>query len=523
MGNCIHPALPKFQSIHEGKMRNLASPRAQRVWLSALIVALISWGSFAFNLFAVVNNNDFQVGGNPSESLVLDGILYSEQPGSGHMVLGHYIRPAASETDQETAHLQYFKEGNREGRFIPYESQFGLQGKFWAWLHGKTGASLAAMHALNAALFALVVTGLFICMNREFGGRAACVFAATLALSPWVVLFARDLYWMEWTWFLPMLVVFSAGRNLFRNNVYFGCVLLLYGLALLLKLLCGYEYMTAIIIAAATPVVYFAWLANCSLLMVGRHLALMALGSIVAFMLAIGLHVSTGVGLDTVSKLVQKRTYSESPEKIAHDVCRDDFWQVKEDECAAVFLRSLQVNPAAVVARMMIFRKLLPWVARAETVESEDLKQRITAAASPGISAATITDVYRMAANANWPEIAPYLIRGINTLVFLGLLVMTALRLRKLGKVSAGFAAMVALAFFAPVSWFLLAKGHSYIHGFSIVLWYLPFLPLALSALTCSTNSFSRTHLGDKELHGERCRPAIADGLMRCAVAERTS
>lgn len=67
----------------------------------------------------------------------------------------------------------------------------------------------------------------------------------TFWLSPWIVNFARNLYWVEFTWFLPMAIgLFCAWKIQSRKCriiSYVGAFVTILG-----KCLCGYEYISVI-------------------------------------------------------------------------------------------------------------------------------------------------------------------------------------------------------------------------------------------------------------------------------------
>ena len=77
----------------------------------------------------------------------------------------------------------------------------------------------------------------------------AAVFFAVFWLSPWIVQFARNLYWVEFTWFLPML--FGLWCSNYINNrkrIFIGSVGVF--LSVFLKSACGYEYITTVMLGA---------------------------------------------------------------------------------------------------------------------------------------------------------------------------------------------------------------------------------------------------------------------------------
>ena len=66
-------------------------------------------------------------------------------------------------------------------------------------------------------LMSIVVGILFYLLRKNFSTTVALLFSASLVLSPYVVVFARNLYWVEATWFLPMIVSMYYGKIKFLS------------------------------------------------------------------------------------------------------------------------------------------------------------------------------------------------------------------------------------------------------------------------------------------------------------------
>ena len=146
------------------------------------------------------------------------------------------------------------------------------------------------------------------------------VFYVVFWLSPWVVNFANNLYWVEFTWFLPMAAgLFCLWKLDSRICRIFSYVLVL--LAIMIKCLCGYEYITTVMLGAiAFPAAeFFAALAQkdrkrASLLF--RTIFLLGVAALLGFTAAICIHapVKSGGSLaEGIRLIVQedvlRRTY----------------------------------------------------------------------------------------------------------------------------------------------------------------------------------------------------------------------
>ena len=138
-------------------------------------------------------------------------------------------------------------------RFNPYTSQYGLQGLSFAWASEALGLSLDSMYIMTAAMLACVLAALALLYARIFGLIFCAGFVACMLLSPWITNYGRNIYWVPFTWFLPavfLAIGLLSGTTLARTVAAAG-----YFLAVLLKCLCGYEYLSTVILFAAAPCV----------------------------------------------------------------------------------------------------------------------------------------------------------------------------------------------------------------------------------------------------------------------------
>ena len=124
-----------------------------------------------------------------------------------------------------------------------YRSQYGLQGKiFRRMARHMSFSSLYLICALSSAsVFVLIVLLLAIKYNSLFAG----CFYVTFALSPWIVNFARNLYWVEFTWFIPMAVGLACSIKVQSEKWRIGCYVAAF-ISIVGKCLCGYEYISVV-------------------------------------------------------------------------------------------------------------------------------------------------------------------------------------------------------------------------------------------------------------------------------------
>lgn len=133
------------------------------------------------------------------------------------------------------------------GAFRAYRSQFGLQGKIFRHMvrHMEYENAVVNLNLLcsiiTSVVFMLIVGMLAVKYNILLAG----CFYITFWLSPWIVNFARNLYWVEFTWFIPMaLGLFCAWKIENKKcRIFSYCAVFV---AIMGKCLCGYEYISSI-------------------------------------------------------------------------------------------------------------------------------------------------------------------------------------------------------------------------------------------------------------------------------------
>lgn len=145
------------------------------------------------------------------------------------------------------------------GLAMSYTSQFGLQGKFFHMIARLLGGqkSIPILFLLAALTTALTLVTLSFLLQIKFGFLYAGISYVVFFVSPWVVNFARSLYWVEFTWFIPMIIgLFCSIRPKHRRRriacYVAACI------SIMVKSLCGYEYLSSVMLGLiAFPLVEF--------------------------------------------------------------------------------------------------------------------------------------------------------------------------------------------------------------------------------------------------------------------------
>ena len=126
-----------------------------------------------------------------------------------------------------------------------YRSQIGLQGWTFYLLTKLKIPSPVFVFRLACCIFLSFIISL-ICyeLYNKYGLLLAAVFYFVSMCSSWLANFSSNLYWVEFTWFIPMLLGLICLNNLNKRFFLYP----LFFLAIIIKCACGYEYITVIML-----------------------------------------------------------------------------------------------------------------------------------------------------------------------------------------------------------------------------------------------------------------------------------
>lgn len=213
-------------------------------------------GYSLYEAVIAVHNNSY------TDDTIVTGNMLQFQDGSMYtirdvIVVDTYIY-AYLETDEllsrgkngSLEHMRVFRADGAPlqiGRIVPYESQYGLQGKMFRHLARRMEFEnvISNLNFLCSLLTSVVFVWISVLVSKKYNILLGICFYITFWLSPWIVNFARNLYWVEFTWFLPMLVGLICSLYLENARIRRGCYAAAF-LTILIKSLCGYEYISTI-------------------------------------------------------------------------------------------------------------------------------------------------------------------------------------------------------------------------------------------------------------------------------------
>jgi hypothetical protein len=404
----------------------------------ALIAFVLVYLSFGHNIFHAVNPEKFYTTGAVSDALVIGRLVQSREHGilSEQGRMGRFL---GLDGDMHENQTKLYLGEVSGGQYTHYDSQFGVQGMLYSSLDrlatslGISAESrLTLYHTLVAVLFSLILVSLLVMMFDDIGLTAVCLILVSILFSRWQVYYSKSLYWSLPTMFLPMVVVFAAckfeasGRRISLTLLSFSLMLLV-----MLDALMGYEYITTVMMAAVTPLVYFWMRDNWSNERLIRRMILLGSFALAGFLIALMLHlyqlkVATGNYADAfeiIKERVMARTYTDP-----------------EDYAGTAYYESQQTSVFYVLYVYLIkggtFRLKIPFILWVLMLVNISIK------------------IYR---NEN------------------------AFEPKKVGIIKA----LIVTSWFslaASLSWIVLAKSHSEIHTqVNYIVWHLPFMFFAFA------------------------------------------
>ena len=269
--------------------------------------------SFTFNVFGTMPSATFTSNFKDSETLVANQVICNNSLFNAQLIVSKDPTKSSSHvTNCTTTELE------------PYSSQFGLQGKtftigFQAIHKVVTSAEpeyfIVFAQLLTALASALLFALIALWVKVRFGLAPAIVVGSLIALSPMLVGFGRNLYWMLPLMIAPLVFVlyYFQPKQTFKKYVLFWIIL---GALFYIRYLCGYEYLTSLTLMAFAPVVYFLYLQKSRVKEYVKYAVAVVAVSVVAFAAALFTHIaaltiytgSIDQSIERVSQRVEERT-----------------------------------------------------------------------------------------------------------------------------------------------------------------------------------------------------------------------
>jgi len=166
----------------------------------------------------------------------------------------------------------------------PYRKQYGLQGKIYYHTARFTSAQFAFDFFTYATSFMMALMVMLICgvIHKKYSNlKLTAAFYLVFWLSPWVIAFAQHLYWVEFLWYIPMLLGLLYVTFPKLKYLWFAMIFA----AVAVKSLCGFEYMSTVLMAMVMfPIAeFFETKDKKQKAVIFRDVALMTVISLLAF------------------------------------------------------------------------------------------------------------------------------------------------------------------------------------------------------------------------------------------------
>lgn len=337
---------------------------------------------------------------------------------------------------------QFLQERPPEGEFIPYKHQSGLQGTAFGWVNKLLKPFVHSPERRqkllwfgNSVLFIVCMISLSIWIYREMGFLPACFSFSAVFLSQCSTMTMANLYWVSWTMLLPILAAAAACERYQKEQKFPWGWVVVVSAAVLLRCLCGFEFVSTVMVASEIPVLFKLIKAEKSERKRWCQLAVwIGAGEMAAFAVAMGLWVG------------QEAFYWGNWSALYHDILetiakRTGFLKHQVD-IAPVYQESLQANRFQVVWEYFTIKVFM-------------LKYSIIQLWEAG---------------------------AVSTLIVTALAYHNKNKTAVVSCMRNFFLAIVSSL--APISWYYLASAHSYIHtNINSILWLFPCLPLVLALI----------------------------------------
>lgn len=144
--------------------------------------------------------------------------------------------------------------------FQAYTHQTGLQG--WAFgvlnkvlsvFEDRGEAREIILYNINSMLFYTATLLVCLAVWRAWGPLSALAWLCAVVFAPWPQRGMKDLYWCLWTWLLPVLASLLLCRVAVRKGRTSGWCFGLVALAVLIRCMCGFEFVSTFLILCEIP------------------------------------------------------------------------------------------------------------------------------------------------------------------------------------------------------------------------------------------------------------------------------
>jgi hypothetical protein len=407
-----------------------------------LVATLAFTFNFKVNVFNSAADRFFANFQRDSESLVVGRLLLSERYGLTERAgFPGWTHPMPDVRNKYQFQYDAHRQGLDFDRFEPYYSQPGMQAflagvmcKITGW---KGDRALNELQWITALCSALAFVAFLVWTKTTFGWSATIFTFVCLLFSQWVTVFGRNIFWSLSAFYMPFLTsLFWMQRGEAPSKRPLLITFLLMYAAVFVKfLLTGFEYITTVCVMSVIPFVFYAIDGRWSVGKIVRS-ALAACGGVAAA-------VCSGIGWLAVQLSFELGSFREGMHYILWSYGKRTHGMAGE-AYDRIFQNSLESSRWEVIWRYL----------------------------------------NEQAFNvAHWFDNPSCVVYFGSCIVFFALMSVITLSMERIRKNREMFRRHIALtatlwtSLLAPLSWFIVFKGHSYIHThMNPIVWYMPFM-----------------------------------------------
>ena len=386
-----------------------------------------------------------------------------------------------------------------EGEFWEYKSHFGLQLLIFDFFNG----DLRLVQTLASLLLSIVLGSIFYILSKIISFQFSLVLILSIVFNPWITPIARNSYFLLFIYFIPFLVslLFVKKINLKKSQLIKMLIVLYF--IFLIKSLIGYDYLSTIVLISMIPIVFFAMKNRRPLIELVRNLSLILIVSFFSFFTAILIHSNSLKSeknpLEWIYYVGAKRLSSSDPQTTAYETCyqllsnEDGSFDIKNPgnkQCIESLIESLSVSRIEVLGKYFIARHTLPFLGSFDIKLTEnqesDLKDIYYDSNLSFFTKAYYTLKYYL---NNYREFNIFQVISViinfifSPIIFILLFILYGIKTLNAEKRNQFFNFFMILP---PISWFILAKGHSYVTAYQLTffIWFIFTIPYMIAYLT---------------------------------------
>ena len=261
--------------------------------------------SYQFGVFSIADSiameGAFQRYGYDSDALVIGKIVQSRRQGilDSQGRLGRFHDIPNNEVGENISQTMLLNGELSGGRYKPYSSHFGLQGIIYSIVDNALteinidSKNRVFIYQSMASLFLAVLLSIVVLLfYLELGIYPAIFLLFGLAGEQFLILIAKSLYWSFWTLYLPFFIAFVVHKlDEKYKNINFNYFYLSIFTAIFFKSLIGYEFISTVILATFSPIVYFSIKNQWEKIYIIKRLIITGLCGVLGFISALILHI----------------------------------------------------------------------------------------------------------------------------------------------------------------------------------------------------------------------------------------